>query len=250
MIKYFFGEVIGTFILVFMGCGIVGVSLFNETVSLLHIALIWGLAVFLGIRASMNWCHAHLNPAVSLGFFTMRMINLRQLFVAIGGQLTGAVLAGGALLAIFNPVLNKLESNNDWVRSEVSGLSTGKMFGEYYNPDTTSVWEASMTEGLGTFFLMFMILVYLKNAKKFPVLTHVFISLTVTTLIMFLAPITQCGINPARDFGPRLVSFMSGWDQAFYLPNNGAIVAYVISPLIAGPLAALTYRVSQMLTKT
>ena len=247
--KYFLGEVIGTFILVFLGCGIVGLSLIEETINLFIIAAIWGLAVFLGIQASHKMSDSHLNPAVTLGFLTLGSVDIKKASTAILGQFAGATLAALALYLIFNGALSDLEATHGWVRGELSGLNTGKMFGEYYDPSTVSLGEAISSEAFGTFLLMFMILIYSQSMERFPLLSRAFIGLTVTILILFIAPITQCGINPARDLGPRFVSWLTGWDQAFSLPDSGAILTYVLGPALAGPLAVGVFKTWQLLTK-
>lgn len=79
----FFGELIGTFILVFFGCGAVAVTvLFNAHTSLFEVAFIWGLAVTFGIYATRLMSAAHLNPAVSLA------MKVSALFFAKGKNVT------------------------------------------------------------------------------------------------------------------------------------------------------------------
>ncbi len=81
------GEFLGTFILVFFGCGSVAVAvLFNAFSSLLEVALIWGFGVAIAIYATRNICPAHLNPAVSL---SMCIIKKFQILTII--QLTALV---------------------------------------------------------------------------------------------------------------------------------------------------------------
>ena len=74
-------------------------------------------------------------------------------------------------------------------------------------------------------------------------LAPVFIGGTVAALIAVLAPLTQAGINPARDFGPRLVAFLSGWGQlAIPGPRGGFFWVYIAGPLAGGAVAAFTFR--------
>ena len=73
-------------------------------------------------------------------------------------------------------------------------------------------------------------------------LTPVFIGLTVTAVICSIAPLTQAGINPARDFGPRLVAIIMGWgDAALPDKTGGFFFVYILSPLIGGTLAGLFF---------
>ncbi len=71
----------------------------------------------------------------------------------------------------------------------------------------------------------------------------VFIGGTVTVIISVLAPLTQAGLNPARDFGPRLVAYFAGWNSvAIPGPHGGFFVVYIAAPLLAGAAAALFFR--------
>ena len=248
MSNKFLGELIGTYILVFLGCGIVGLSLLYPEINLTIIAVVWGIGVYFGIVASIRMSDAHLNPAVSFAFLLIRESSLNDFFKNLGGQIAGAGLAAATLFLCFNSFLTDLETSNNWNRGETSGLQTGKMFGEYYDTSTTTLLEAFFTETFGTFILVFMIFQYVKNMNTNPKLVVVFISLTVTMLILFLAPITQCGINPARDFAPRALSYVFGWKKAFDLPQNGALVVYVLGPFVGATLAVLLSKARQLLT--
>ena len=80
-------------------------------------------------------------------------------------------------------------------------------------------------------------------------LPFIFISLTVSILIMFIAPVTQCGINPARDFGPRLVSYVLGWKKAFSLPDFGAVLTYVVGPMVGAVFGVLIFKILSVVQK-
>ncbi|HSO72323.1 MAG TPA: aquaporin, partial [Thermodesulfobacteriota bacterium] len=70
----------------------------------------------------------------------------------------------------------------------------------------------------------------------------VFIGLTVMGIISLLAPLTQAGLNPARDFGPRL-AYLAGWGPvAIPGPRGGFLTVYVLGPFVGGGLAALLFR--------
>ena len=73
-------------------------------------------------------------------------------------------------------------------------------------------------------------------------LTPVFIGLTVTSIIGLIALLTQAGINPARDFGPRMVAWIFGWKEiAFPDHYGGFFFVYILAPLIGGAVAAFFY---------
>ena len=100
--------------------------------------------------------------------------------------------------------------------------------------------------GLGTFLLVMMIFLLTEGCnvgRPGDALAPVFIGGTVAALIAVLAPLTQAGINPARDFGPRLVAFFSGWGKvAIPGPQGGFFWVYIAAPLAGGAIAAITFR--------
>ena len=126
------------------------------------------------------------------------------------------------------------------------------LFGEYFpNPGFSISWlkvslsTAMVVEGLGTFLLVMMIFLLTEGCtvgRPGDALAPVFIGGTVAALIAVLAPLTQAGINPARDFGPRLVAFFSGWGQlAIPGPRGGFFWVYIAAPLAGGAIAAFVF---------
>ena len=127
------------------------------------------------------------------------------------------------------------------------------LFGEYFpNPGFSMPWfkislsTAMIVEGLGTFLLVTMIFLLTEGCnvgRPGDALAPVFIGGTVAALIAVLAPLTQAGINPARDFGPRLVAFLFGWGQlAIPGPRGGFFWVYIAAPLAGGAIAAFAFR--------
>ena len=79
----------------------------------------------------------------------------------------------------------------------------------------------------------------------------VFIGLSVSSIICLIAPLTQAGLNPARDFGPRLVSWLAGWGEAAF-PDaccGGFFFVYILAPILGGAVAAyaLTYVIEPLI---
>ena len=241
MFKGFLGELIGTFVLVFIGCGSVGYSLFISPLDLWQIALIWGVGVTLAIWSALPFSHAHLNPAVSIGFLISRTLKRREFLPYLTGQFAGAMLAAVVLYLIFIGNIENLD------------LNSAMMFGEYYpNPGNASLHELSTfsafsLECLGTFALMFGILKIIKMKFEKAKLIHpLLIGLLLSILIFCIAPYTQAGFNPARDFGPRLISYLAGWDMAFSYNGLGWFNVYVFGPILGAVMAASFDRKSNL----
>lgn len=246
LLKECIGEFFGTFILVLFGCGAIAVAiLFEGFGSLLEVALVWGLGVAIAIYTVRNICPAHLNPAVSLAMFFSKKLSPNRLPLYIFSQTFGAFAAAAFLYFIFNDAIAVYESTHKIVRGSETSIKTAMLFGEYFpNPSFTdkveiSVLKACILEGFGTFLLVFVIFMLTNKHEQVNNTTPLLIGLTVTTIICLIAPFTQAGINPARDFGPRIFAYIAGWNRAaFPAPAWSFLTVYVISPLMGGVLAS------------
>ena len=246
------GEVLGTFILTMFGCGAVAVSvLFNAHMGLMQVALVWGVGVMLAIYVTRHLSCAHLNPAVSVAMVVSGRMTAKKLPGYLIAQFLGAILAGFAIYWLFNPSIVSFEAANAIVRGSPESVTTAKMFGEFYpNPGSGAVVSmplAMAVEAFGAFLLVLFIFALTEgcnvgrpNDNSAPV----FIGLTVTSLICLTAPLTQTGINPARDFGPRLVSWLMGWGDAAFpgAPGSGGFFwVYILAPVVGGIVAAVLF---------
>jgi glycerol uptake facilitator protein len=249
-----FGEFLGTFILVFFGISTVAAAvLFNAFSGLMQVALIWGLGVTLAIYATRHLSCAHLNPAVTLGMVLAGRMQKRLLPWYMASQLLGGIAAGALLLLLLKAPIAQYEAAHAIVRGAPESVRTAMMFGEYFpNPGMAQPWlsigigTAALTEMIGTFVLVMMIFLLTEGCnvgRPAEGVSPVFIGGTVTAVISILAPLTQAGLNPARDFGPRIVAYFAGWGSvAIPGPQGGFFVVYIAAPLLAGAAAAACFR--------
>ncbi len=248
----FAGEAIGTCILVFFGCGSVAATvLFSAHAGLFQVAAIWGIGVTLAIYATRHLSCAHLNPAVSLAMVIGRRMALAKLPAYLGGQFAGAFLAACLLYLLFGPSIAAYENLHGIVRGAPESVRTAMLFGEFYpNPGagvvaTVSSLNAFGAEAVGTFILVFLIFSLTEGCnvgRPDEALAPLFIGLTVTVIICILAPLTQAGLNPARDLSPRIFAWLAGWGKAA-MPDAGYgfLTVYVLGPLAGGTLASLFF---------
>lgn len=254
-IKYlseFIGEFIGTFILVLFGCGSVAVTvLFSAHSGLFQVAMIWGIGVSLAIYTTRHLSCAHLNPAVSVAMVIGKRMNIGRLPVYLVAQFLGAFIAAGVLYIIFSSSIAQFEQLNQIVRGTSDSIRSAMMFGEYYpspgaGPNASvSMMTAFIAESMGTFALVFLIFSLTEGCntgRPDNSIAPILVGLTVTIIISILAPLTQAGLNPARDLSPRVFSMLAGWGKAA-LPdtNAGFLVVYVIGPLLGGAAASLVF---------
>ena len=249
--KDFMGELLGTFILVLFGCGSVAVAvLFGEYTSILQIGIAWGVGVMLAIYLTRHLSCAHLNPAVSIAMAISRRMKAKKLPCYLAAQFLGAFVAGLAIYLLFAPSIDAYESANGIARGTTESIATAKMFGEYYaTPWGTAVVSmplAIAAEAFGTFLLVLLIFALTEGCnvgRPTDAIAPVFIGLTVTSIICLIAPLTQAGLNPARDFGPRMVAWMFGWGGAAFPDSSGGFFfVYILGPVIGGAVAAVFFQ--------
>jgi glycerol uptake facilitator protein len=248
--KEFIGEMLGTFLLVLLGCGSITVSVLFEGYSgLLQIALVWGIGVALAIYLTRHLSCAHLNPAVSIAMVVSGRMSVRKLPSYLLAQFSGAIFAGLVLYMLFAPSISLFESTHGIIRGTPESVKTARMFGEYYvTPGSSAVVSLPLAmgaEAFGTFLLLMMIFALTEGCnvgRPDNALAPVFIGLTITSIICLIAPLTQAGLNPARDFGPRIVAWFTGWNSAAFPDKHGGFfLVYILAPVIGGTIASLFF---------
>jgi glycerol uptake facilitator protein len=251
-------ETIGTFILVFFGTGAVHAAvLTGSQAGLWQVAIVWGFAIALAIYATGSISGAHINPAITLSMWAFRKFPSTKIPGYLLGQLVGAFLASAVLYLMFQGTIEAFEQAKGIVRASEDGIFSGMVYGMYFpNPgvqlslgwDSSAVsWPQAMgAEFIGTAFLAFFVFSLTdptnlgSSGSK---LAPVFIGLTVAIIISVVAPITQAGLNPARDFGPRLFAFLAGWGEvAIPGPRGGFFSVYTVSPILGGLVGAGIYQ--------
>jgi len=249
-------EFVGTFILVFFGCGIVHTAtLYDAQVGLWQIAVVWGLAVMFGIYVSGAISGGHLNPAMTLAFAVHRQMPWKDVVPYWIGQFAGAFCAAAVLFILFAPSIEVIEKAKGL---EPKSILSARCYGEYYSSPpadwrNNQDWKkpvpmltAFLGEAIGTFFLAFIVFALIdprNGSRPAGFLTPVFVGLTISMLISLIAPLTQAGFNPARDFAPRLFAFLAGWGStAIPGPNgHGFWIVYIIAPCVGSVLGGLCY---------
>jgi len=264
-------EFCGTFILVFFGCGVVhAATLYGAQIGLWQIAVVWGLAVMFGIYVAGAVSGGHLNPAMTLAFAVHRQMPWKDVAPYWIGQFSGAFCAAAMLYVLFSPSIKAFEAAEGL---EPKSIVTARCYGEYYSSphaaaDTLDAegnivtridwqnnreWEktvpmhvAFLAEAIGTFFLAFIVFALIDPRNAARPAAHMkplFIGLTIAMLISLIAPLTQAGFNPARDFSPRLFAYLAGWGEtAIPGPNgHGFGIVYIVAPCVGSVLGGLCY---------
>ena len=208
----YLAEGIGTFGLVFAGCGAIMIdTLSHSQITHVGVGLVFGLIITVMIYALGHISGAHFNPAVTLGFVLVRHFPIRRIFGYWLAQCSGAILAAACLRLLFGPV---------------AGVGTTVPMGG------GGAWQSFGLEALLTFFLMFVIMAMATDARAVGQAAALAIGSTVALEALFAGPICGASMNPARSLGPALVS-LTWTDQWVYLS----------APFLGAIAGALVYRV-------
>ncbi|MBM3732058.1 MAG: MIP family channel protein [Acidimicrobiia bacterium] len=252
------GEFLGTFILVFFGVGAVNAAVATGAqAGLWQVAVVWAIGVSLGIYAAAALSGAHLNPAITVVAVVYdRFPPLRALGYVVA-QTLGAASASLVLYGMYAEAILEFERKRGLLRGGPGSELSAMMFGEYFpNPavfgTAEDAWRvvgptsAFMAEMIGTAMLALLVAIvtHRRNDERPPAgVVAVIIGLGVAAIISVVAPLTQAGLNPARDFGPRLVAYFLGWGEiAIPGPRGGWFTVYILAPVIGALIGGGIYR--------
>ena len=197
-------EVIGTYLLIFFGCGSVTIDQYTGgALGVVGIGLCWGIAVLVAVYAFGETSGAHINPIVTLGFWASDRFPGREVLPYWGAQFLGSTLAILTWYVLY------------------PDLGYGMTL------PSGPVWQSLLLEVILTFSLMFVILKVATGSREIGTQAGISIGLYVGLAAMVGGPVSGASMNPARSFGPALVegNFTDFW-------------VYLVAP-VAGSLLAV-----------
>ncbi|MFF7736349.1 MIP family channel protein [Streptomyces sp. NPDC007984] len=257
-------EFLGTFVLIAFGCGVVAMTVaalpgsgrtegptifFLGAGDWLLITWGWCMAVVLGIYVAGGVSGAHINPAVTLAFAVRRKFPWVKVVPYWVAQVLGA-LAGAALVyAVYHDAINAFDAAFKGPKTDGKTLASFSIFATFPAPYFNGgVWGPLLDQIVGTAFLVMLVvaIIDLRNTAVKANLGPLVIGFTVAAIGMSYGANAGYAINPARDFGPRLFTWMAGWDGLAF-PGNlaGAFSDYwwipIVGPLVGGVIGVLIY---------
>lgn len=210
-------EVLGTFILVALGCG----AAVSTNADVVATGLTFGIAVLIGAYAFGRISGGHFNPAVTVGAAVGGRFPWRQVPLYLAAQVVGAVVAALVLLVVFQAV---------------PGYTPADHLGQNGYGDYSSVhlawWGAFLAELVLTAVFVVVILGVTDERNEHPALAPLAIGLALAAIHFVAIPLTGTSVNPARSIGPAL---FSGADHIVQL------WLFILAPLLGGAVAGLVY---------
>ncbi|GAB3146482.1 MIP/aquaporin family protein [Micromonospora sonneratiae] len=233
-------EFAGTMILILFGVGVVAQVVAGGIGDHDSIAWAWGLGVALGVYVAARISGAHLNPAVTLALAVFKGFPWRKVLPYSLAQTVGAFVAALLVRWNYSEVLTRVDPGHTIKTQGVFSTLPGN--GEL----PVGQWGGLRDQVIGTAILLFVILALtdLRNSPPAANLTPVVIGLLVVGIGMAWGTNAGYAINPARDFGPRLASFLTGYETAFS-DQYGDLYFWVpiVGPLVGGLIGAALYQV-------
>lgn len=219
MIKHYqkyLAEFIGTFALLFFGCGsIMMAERLPDTISVESIPIVFGAIVATMIYTVGHISGAHFNPAVTLAFSVTRHFPIRQVIPYWLAQFLGAI-AAIAILSVIMP------------EGQLYGATVPSV-----DIITAFIWELILSA-----FLMFVIIAVATDTRAEGVMAGIAIGAIVALGAFIAGPLTGASMNPARSLAPAL-----------FQGTTGILWLYLIAPFIGAIIGAVIYQVIRCETK-
>lgn len=228
-------EFAGTMILILFGVGVVAQVVAAGVGGHDSIAWAWGLGVTMGVYVAARTSGAHLNPAVTVTLAVFRGFSWRKVAPYAAAQLLGAFVAALLVRWDYAEALSAADPGHTVKTQGVFSTSPAAGVGE---------WGALRDQVIGTAILLFLVLV-LTEARNAPPLANLapfVIGLVVVAIGLAWGSNAGYAINPARDLGPRLASWLTGYRTAF-LDAAGHQYWWVpvVGPLVGGLVGGALY---------
>ena len=220
--KKYLAELIGTFVLVFGGCG--SAVLAGDKIGFLGVSFAFGLSLLAMAYTIGPISGCHINPAVTVGLLLAKKFDAKDAPGYIIGQILGGILAAAALLVVAKGIPGGYDPH--------TGGFAANGFGDH-SPGGYTLAAAFVTEVVLTFFLVFTVLG--STDIKAPVgFAGIPIGLVLVLIHLVGIPVTNTSVNPARSIGPALV--VGGWALS-------QLWLFLVAPVIGAIAAAGAYGV-------
>ncbi|TDW92115.1 MULTISPECIES: MIP/aquaporin family protein [Kribbella] len=233
-------ELAGTFILILFGVGVVAQVVAGGIGNHDSIAWAWGLGVTLGIYTAGRMTGAHLNPAVTIALAAFRGFSWKKVLPYSVAQFLGAFLAALVVRWNYTEAIGKVDPGHTIKTQGIFSTLPGNGSLDL----GVHMWGGFRDQIIGTAILMFVILAItdLRNTSPAANLAPLIVGLLVVGIGMAWGTNAGYAINPARDFGPRVASLITGYGGALK-DQFGDVYFWVpiVAPIIGALVGAFLY---------
>ncbi|MBI2335330.1 MAG: aquaporin family protein [Deltaproteobacteria bacterium] len=255
-LKECLAELVGTFLLIFIGDMAVGMAVHTGSMDLWGVSCLWGLAVTFAVYAVGSVSGAHLNPAVTIAMALYRKFPWSKVLPYALFQIAGAFLAAGVVYFAWSGFMIPTADKLGVIIGQPGSQKLMSIFSAFYpNPGIVgtdliafakvSALKAFLVEMGITATLVFLILSLTEDRHDGAPKSNLvpwFVGLIVAALVSVAAPLTMAAMNPARDLGPRLFSYLAGFGSiAFPGPRGNEWWLFILGPISGGILGGLIY---------
>lgn len=236
-----FAEFLGTLVLLAFGSAVVAQVVLGKKNNgdYLSINLAWGLAVTMGVYVAGGVTGAHLNPAVTLAVAVRRGLAWNRVVPYWLAQIAGAFAGAAITWLLYREAFTAFDGG---IRQVTGDLATAGIFATYPQP-YLSTFGGLIDQIIGTAFLM-LVICAIGDARNLAPTGNVgplVVGMLVMLIGMSMGLNAGYAINPARDLGPRLLTFVAGWGSEVFRAGNYWFWVPIIGPLIGGVLGAVIY---------
>ena len=235
-------EFFGTFILIVFGVGVVAQVVLSKGAagSTLSINIAWGLAVTMGCYVAAGVTGAHLNPAVTLALAVHRRFPWNKVLPYSLAQLAGAFIASAVVFVTYREALYAFDNG---VRQVIGPQGTAGIWATYPQPFLSVFPGGFIDQVVGSALLVGVILAITdtRNSPAPAGLAPVVVGLLVLLIGATYGFNSGYAINPARDLGPRLFTFVAGWGGEVFRAGNGWWWVPVVAPCVGGVAGGWAY---------
>lgn len=253
-------EFLGTLIMLAFGDGVVamavaalnqsgrGTAIFNASGDWLLITWGWAMAVTIAVYVAGGVSGAHLNPAITIAMAFRREFPWKKVAPYIAAQIAGAYAGAAIVYLNYRDAIASFERAHGIVRGALGGGAdstvTFSIFATFPAPyHGTSPVGPLIDQIIGTMFLVILVCALADKLNMAPVanLGPPIVGLVVAAIGMSYGANAGYAINPARDFGPRLLAWMAGWGKVAMPGVRYYLWVPIVGPLIGGLIGAVVY---------
>lgn len=235
-------EFFGTFVLIVFGVGVVAQVVLSRSAAgtYLSINLAWGMAVAMGCYVAAGVTGAHLNPAVTLALAAHRRFPWPKVLPYAAAQIAGAFAASAIVFITYHEALNAFDNG---VRQVVGAQGTAGIWATYPQPFLSVFPGGFIDQVVGTALLVAGIfgITDTRNSPAPAGLAPIVVGLLVVLIGATFGFNAGYAINPARDFGPRVFTFVAGWGAGVFTASHHWWWVPIVAPLVGGVIGGWLY---------